>query len=178
MRILPLIALAYIWGDNKWSQSTLFQYCRLSPTSNAATVHRLLLYHWKLPTPTLIISVLGGTGDFELQPKVKQAIKNGLVKAAETTGAWIITNGLNCGASKEVGSALKNAFKRNNRIPCIGITPWGIVQGRENLIGPDVSWNFKKFSDLIGIDSDVDMKLQRGVCACSYTIIVDIDMRL
>ncbi|XP_075251277.1 transient receptor potential cation channel subfamily M member 1-like isoform X3 [Convolutriloba macropyga] len=112
-------------------------YCRLSPTSNAATVHRLLLYHWKLPTPTLIISVLEGTGDFELQPKVKQAIKNGLVKAAETTGAWIITNGLNCGASKEVGSALKNAFKRNNRIPCIGITPWGIVQGRENLIGPD-----------------------------------------
>ena len=105
---------------------------------NAAMVSKLLLNVWKLPVPNLLISVLGGTTDFELQPKVKQSIKTGLVQAAETTGAWIITNGLNCGASKEVGSALKNAFKRNNRIPCIGVTPWGIVQGKEGMIGIEV----------------------------------------
>ena len=119
--------------------SLIFKYCRMDCETTPSTVTHLLMKIWKLPLPTLIVSVHGGARDFELQPKIKPMIKNGLIKAAETTGAWIITNGLNCGASKEVGSAVKNAFRRNHRIPCVGIAAWGLVEGRDQLVGRDVS---------------------------------------
>ena len=124
----------------------VLQYCRIADDTPQKLVQTLLVKVWKLALPTLVISVLGGTGDFELQPKVKQSLKHGLIKAAETTGAWIITNGLNCGASKDVGSAVKNVYKRNNKIPCIGITPWGIVQGRDQLTGEDVRYFYQNFT--------------------------------
>lgn len=47
--------------------------------------------------PKLVISVHGGVQNFKLPSKVKQVFGKGLVKAAETTGAWILTEGINTG---------------------------------------------------------------------------------
>lgn len=52
---------------------------------------------WQLELPTLLISVHGGLQNFDLQPKLKQVFGKGLIKAAVTTGAWIITGGVNTG---------------------------------------------------------------------------------
>ena len=46
---------------------------------------------WKLEKPQLILSVTGGAKNFSLPTKMKNAFKRGLVKAAESTNAWIIT---------------------------------------------------------------------------------------
>lgn len=47
--------------------------------------------------PKLVISVHGGIQNFKMSSNLKEAFSQGLVKAAETTGAWIITEGVNSG---------------------------------------------------------------------------------
>lgn len=47
--------------------------------------------------PKILISVHGGVQNFELHPRIKQVVGKGLIKAAVTTGAWILTGGVNTG---------------------------------------------------------------------------------
>ena len=51
----------------------------------------LLTSYWKLKVPNLVISVTGGAKSFSLKPRLKEAFSKGLIKVAESTGAWIIT---------------------------------------------------------------------------------------
>lgn len=60
-------------------------------------VLQLLQKHWGLALPKLLITVHGGILNFDLQPKLKRVFRKGLLKAARTTGAWIITGGTNTG---------------------------------------------------------------------------------
>lgn len=62
-----------------------------------------MLKEWHMELPKLVISVHGGMQKFELHPRIKQLIGKGLIKAAVTTGAWIVTGGVNAGKSKTVG---------------------------------------------------------------------------
>lgn len=48
--------------------------------------------------PKILISVHGGVQNFELHPRIKQVVGKGLINAAVTTGAWILTGGVNTGA--------------------------------------------------------------------------------
>lgn len=57
----------------------------------------LMLREWQMELPKLVISVHGGAENFPLPPKVSQAFCKGLLRAAETTGAWIFTDGINTG---------------------------------------------------------------------------------
>lgn len=75
-----------------------FQYVRLSSyDSKADQVLQLLQNHWGLDLPKLLITVHGGILNFDLQPKLKRVFRKGLLKAAKTTGAWIVTGGTNTG---------------------------------------------------------------------------------
>uniref|UniRef100_A0A3B4BJF4 TRPM SLOG domain-containing protein n=1 Tax=Periophthalmus magnuspinnatus TaxID=409849 RepID=A0A3B4BJF4_9GOBI len=99
----------------------------------------LMLKEWQMERPKLLLSVYGGSKNFSLSPKVEQAFSKGLVTAALSTGAWILTNGINTGASKYVGEAVKiygghDLRKRNT----VGITPWGVIDNNADLIGRDV----------------------------------------
>lgn len=47
--------------------------------------------------PKLLLSVQGGSENFTLSPKVEQAFSKGLITAALSTGAWILTDGINTG---------------------------------------------------------------------------------
>ena len=76
----------------------VFQYVRLSSyDTKADQVLQLLQNHWGLDLPKLLITVHGGILNFDLQPKLKRVFRKGLLKAAKTTGAWIITGGTNTG---------------------------------------------------------------------------------
>ncbi|XP_052279179.1 transient receptor potential cation channel subfamily M member 3-like isoform X3 [Dreissena polymorpha] len=116
------------------------QYVRLSSyDSKADQVLQLLLTQWGLELPKLLITVHGGILNFDLQPKLKRVFRKGLLKAAKTTGAWIITGGTNTGVTRHVGDAISDrSLKAKNKIIAIGIAPWGIVENKEELIGKDV----------------------------------------
>jgi len=58
---------------------------------------QLLQQQWGLELPKLLISVHGGIANFDLHPKLKHVCYRGLLQAAKTTGAWIVTGGTNTG---------------------------------------------------------------------------------
>lgn len=92
---------------------------------------------WGLTMPNLIISVTGGAQNFVVPASMKKAFKEGLYKAAASTGAWIISGGTNTGVMKLVGEAIADEFyiggphKRNLTI--LGVVTWGIVDIKEEL---------------------------------------------
>uniref|UniRef100_A0A8B9GCP4 non-specific serine/threonine protein kinase n=1 Tax=Amazona collaria TaxID=241587 RepID=A0A8B9GCP4_9PSIT len=115
------------------------KYIRLSYDSSLEQLMHLMVKEWQMELPKLVISVHGGIQNFRLPSKVKQVFCKGLVKAAETTGAWIITEGVNSGVSKHVGDALKGRSSPHLRkIFAVGIPPWGIIENQSDLIGKDV----------------------------------------
>lgn len=60
----------------------------------------------------------------------------GVVKLADSSGAWVVTEGRNRGVMQLVGRALRNRVAEGDKalspLPCIGISTWGRVT-RENL---------------------------------------------
>ncbi|CAB1339166.1 unnamed protein product [Coregonus sp. 'balchen'] len=98
-----------------------------------------MLNEWQMELPKILISVHGGIQNFDLHPRIKQVVGKGLIKAAVTTGAWILTGGVNTGVAKHVGDALKEHCSRSSRKICtIGVAPWGVIENRNDLIGRDV----------------------------------------
>lgn len=121
------------------SHSYRAKYLRLSYDSRPESILRLMLKEWQMELPKILISVHGGVQNFELHPRIKQVVGKGLVKAAVTTGAWILTGGVNTGVAKHVGDALKEHCSRSSRKICtIGIAPWGVIENRNDLIGRDI----------------------------------------
>ncbi|CAF0940636.1 unnamed protein product [Adineta steineri] len=110
-------------------------YLRLAYDTNPGQIVHLFTKQWRLQLPNLIVSIHGGIQNFDLQPRLRQVLKRGLLKAAKTAGAWIFTSGINTGAVKHVGDALYMRSKIRSNIVVIGIAPWGIIQGREQLKG-------------------------------------------
>ncbi|KAJ4937685.1 hypothetical protein JOQ06_002317 [Pogonophryne albipinna] len=115
-------------------------YIRVSYDTKPDNILHLMVKDWQLELPTLLISVHGGLQNFDLSPKLKQVFGKGLIKAAVTTGAWIITGGVNTGVMRHVGEALKDhSSKSRGKVCAIGIAPWGILENKEDLIGKDVT---------------------------------------
>ncbi|EJW73028.1 hypothetical protein WUBG_16063, partial [Wuchereria bancrofti] len=75
-----------------------------------------------------------------LQPKLARVFRKGLLKAAKTTGAWIITAGINAGVVRQVAAAVDGSgsvSRVRSKIVTIGIAPWGLLKKRDNLLGQD-----------------------------------------
>lgn len=129
---------AYGCIDFRGTHTNKAQYIRLSYDTKPESVLSLLLREWCLERPKLLITITGGKANFELQPRIKRNLRRGLLKAAKTTGAWIVTGGTNTGVNKHVGDALmseKSPRIKGGRVVSIGITPWGIVERRAELVG-------------------------------------------
>jgi hypothetical protein len=82
---------------------------------------------WNLKPPKLVISMVGSSQAFEMNVLDRNAIFHEVMNVAKETEAWVTTIGLDSGISKYVGEA-KEAT--NAKVPLIGITPWGLVEGR------------------------------------------------
>ena len=54
----------------------------------------------KIHKPKLIICVVGGSADFEVDKVIKESFKKGIMKAANATDTWIVTSGINAGVCK------------------------------------------------------------------------------
>jgi hypothetical protein len=89
---------------------------------------------WQLQAPKLIISVTGGAQKFTIPQRMKKAFKRGLIKAAASTGAWIITGGTNAGVMRLVGEAVADEFHaQSNNLVVLGIATWGKIALRDKM---------------------------------------------
>ncbi|XP_060111450.1 transient receptor potential cation channel subfamily M member 4 [Heteronotia binoei] len=114
------------------------KFIRLSDTSNSAAAYALVTNHWKIPHPNLVVSVVGGEGEVQVRAWLKDVLRKGLVKAAQSTGAWIMTGGLHAGVGKYVGEAVRDhttaSTNSSTQVVAMGIAPWGMVENRHCLV--------------------------------------------
>uniref|UniRef100_A0A2K5ELM0 Transient receptor potential cation channel subfamily M member 2 n=1 Tax=Aotus nancymaae TaxID=37293 RepID=A0A2K5ELM0_AOTNA len=105
------------------------KYVRVSQDTPSSVIFHLMTQHWGLDVPNLLISVTGGAKNFNMKPRLKSIFRRGLVKVAQTTGAWIITGGSHAGVMKQVGEAVRDfslsrSYKEGEVIT-IGVATWG-----------------------------------------------------
>ncbi|XP_053387178.1 transient receptor potential cation channel subfamily M member 2-like isoform X2 [Mercenaria mercenaria] len=141
-------------------------YIRLCPTTEMENLWTLLTDHWKLPIPKLLISVTGGAQRFDLNPRLKAVFKRGLINAATTTGAWIITGGTATGVMQFVGEAVRDHLitlgSSENNIVALGIATWGCIANREALDGEEdqglfpATYSLEDVSEVKGRDVPLD----------------------
>ncbi|KAJ0070569.1 hypothetical protein NL108_016259, partial [Boleophthalmus pectinirostris] len=113
-------------------------YIRVSSDTKPELLYELLTEQWKLSPPNLLISVTGGAKNFYLKARLKSMFHRGLIKVAQTTGAWILTGGTNTGVMKHVGQAVRDhalsSSVSGGHIVAIGVATWGILHNRDVLV--------------------------------------------
>uniref|UniRef100_A0A3P8WYP9 Transient receptor potential cation channel, subfamily M, member 4a n=1 Tax=Cynoglossus semilaevis TaxID=244447 RepID=A0A3P8WYP9_CYNSE len=125
-------------------------FLRLSWNTPPSMLYTLMTTHWGLPAPNLVVSVVGGEGSTKMKTWVREVLRQGLVKASQSTGAWILTAGLREGVGRCVGEAVRDhataaASISLSKVVAIGIAPWGLVHNREQLVNPQGSFPAKYY---------------------------------
>ncbi|XP_060030128.1 transient receptor potential cation channel subfamily M member 4 isoform X4 [Erinaceus europaeus] len=118
-------------------------FLRLSDRTDPATVYNLVTRTWGLRAPNLVVSVLGGSGAPALHTWLQDLLRRGLVRAAQSTGAWIVTGGLHTGIGRHVGVAVRDhqmASTGGTKVVAMGVAPWGVVRNRDTLTNPKGSF--------------------------------------
>ncbi|RXN16987.1 transient receptor potential cation channel subfamily M member 2 [Labeo rohita] len=117
------------------------EYIRVSSDTSCESLYQLMTEHWKLRSPNLLISVTGGAKNFYIKTHLKDKFRRGLIKVAQTTGAWILTGGTHTGVMKHVGMAVRDytlsSGLTEGQIVVIGVAPWGVIHNRQALIHPE-----------------------------------------
>eukprot|EP00116_Pleurobrachia_bachei_P017339 sb/3477601/ len=76
------------------------QYMRIAVDNGHADtikkMERLFTEFWKLNEPDLLISVTGGAKSFAVSNDICKSFQQGLLSAAKSTNAWLVTGGQNC----------------------------------------------------------------------------------
>ncbi len=73
-------------------------------------MRELLVDYWEILTPRrphLALSLIGGAKGFRMEGKKKETFKRGLIEAAKSTNALVLTGGTNTGSMKLVGEAIR-----------------------------------------------------------------------
>ena len=113
------------------------QYIRVENQTNAGDMIKFMYSRkgWQLEHPKLILSVIGCAHRFTLPYRLKKAFKRGLIKAATSTGAWIISGGTNSGVGRLVGEAVAEEYIEytNPDIVLLGIATWGKIAMRREM---------------------------------------------
>ncbi|XP_036366249.1 uncharacterized protein LOC115221043 [Octopus sinensis] len=119
------------------------KFVRVDHQTPMDIIINLIIYQWDFSLPNLLISVIGGREDVQLNEPTKEALGHSLVKAARTTDAWIISEGLHRGAVKYIGEAIsdnENKVADMKTVKIIGIAPWNCVQNKESLVNKEGLW--------------------------------------
>ncbi|XP_077072333.1 transient receptor potential cation channel subfamily M member 2-like isoform X3 [Siphateles boraxobius] len=117
------------------------KYVRVSSDTCESLCYKLMTEQWKLRSPNLLISVTGGAKNFYMKNHLKDKFRRGLIKVAQTTGAWILTGGTHAGVMKHVGMAVRDyslsSGLMEGQIVVIGVAPWGVIHNSDSLIHPE-----------------------------------------
>uniref|UniRef100_A0A673AXR3 Transient receptor potential cation channel subfamily M member 4-like n=1 Tax=Sphaeramia orbicularis TaxID=375764 RepID=A0A673AXR3_9TELE len=114
-------------------------FVRLSCDTSPQIIYTLMTSHWGLPSPNLVVSVVAGEGHEKVKMWVRDVLRNGLIRAAQRTGAWILTGGLREGVARCVGEAVRDYEAGapalcKKKVIAVGMAPWGMVHNRQQLI--------------------------------------------
>ncbi|KAL7870048.1 hypothetical protein AOLI_G00140360 [Acnodon oligacanthus] len=120
-------------------------FLRLSWDTPPATAYTIMTSQWGLPKPNLVLSVAGGVGRSKVKTWVREVLRQGLVRAAQSTGAWIVSGGLREGVGRFLGEAVRDhataaSSDSLTKVVAVGIAPWGLVDHREQLVNPEGSF--------------------------------------
>ncbi|XP_078671110.1 transient receptor potential cation channel subfamily M member-like 2 isoform X2 [Branchiostoma floridae x Branchiostoma belcheri] len=122
----------YFSGFGNLTQTSPF--VKVTPAVDPAVLWDLMKEHWRLKEPSLIVSVAGGAQKFFLKNRLKDAFIRSLMKASQSTDAWILTGGTNSGIMKCVGEAVRDQVSNFATSPvAIGIATWGSIDNRKSL---------------------------------------------
>ncbi|XP_062862686.1 transient receptor potential cation channel subfamily M member 2 [Trichomycterus rosablanca] len=117
------------------------KYIRVSSETSSDLLYQLMTELWQLQPPNLLISVTGGAKNFDMKTQLKNKFRRGLIKVAQTTGAWILTGGTHAGVMKHVGRAVRDYNLSSNavegQIVAIGVATWGVIHNRQALVHPE-----------------------------------------
>ncbi|KAM7372502.1 hypothetical protein PAMP_009666 [Pampus punctatissimus] len=132
-------------GGKTGSKKEKDQFLRLSCDTSPQIIYTLMTTHWGLPSPNLVVSVVGGEGHEKIKTWVRDVLRNGLVKAAQSTGAWILTGGLREGVARCVGEAVRDhgaaaPALSQKKVIAVGLAPWGLVHNRQRLVSAQGSF--------------------------------------
>ncbi|XP_054628683.1 transient receptor potential cation channel subfamily M member 6 isoform X3 [Dunckerocampus dactyliophorus] len=138
-RVSPTDAYGTIDFQDSATRVCRAKFVRVAVDTKPEALLQLMLKEWQMERPKLLFTVHGGCENFTLPPKLKQSFSKGLITAARSTDAWILTDGINTGVSKYVGEAVKTFGGHNLRKrSTVGITPWGVIDNNTDLIGRNV----------------------------------------
>lgn len=86
------------------------------PDAEVKDIADVMLTEWNLPVPRIAVFILSSVGELSTWHNSRQigAFKKGIVKAANTTSMWLVTNGLDTGVSKLIGDAIENELKERS----------------------------------------------------------------
>ncbi|XP_016071999.1 PREDICTED: transient receptor potential cation channel subfamily M member 5 [Miniopterus natalensis] len=97
----------------------------------------LLIAEWHLPAPNLVVSLVGMERPFTMKSWLRDVLRKGLVKAAQSTGAWILTSALQVGLARYVGQSVRDhslaSTSTKARVVAVGIASLGRVLHRRLL---------------------------------------------
>ncbi|XP_036030310.1 LOW QUALITY PROTEIN: transient receptor potential cation channel subfamily M member 5 [Onychomys torridus] len=110
------------------------------PSSVAPSMlFELLLTEWHLPAPNLVVSLVGEERPFAMKSWLRDVLRKGLVKAAQSTGAWILTSALRVGLARHVGQAVRDhslaSTSTKVRVVAIGMASLDRILHRQLLDG-------------------------------------------
>uniref|UniRef100_A0A3Q1G954 Transient receptor potential cation channel, subfamily M, member 5 n=2 Tax=Acanthochromis polyacanthus TaxID=80966 RepID=A0A3Q1G954_9TELE len=120
------------------STKTRGKFMRVRSNTDPVLIYQMLTEEWGLAPPHLVVAVVGGDELAQMKPWLRDTLRKGLVKAAQSTGAWILTNGLRFGITKHLGQAVRDhslaSTSSKVRVVAIGIAPWNMIHNREALL--------------------------------------------
>ncbi|XP_060924381.1 transient receptor potential cation channel subfamily M member 5 [Limanda limanda] len=131
-------------GDIDFTGSTKKRgkFVRVSSNTDPVRIYQMLTEEWGLSPPHLVVALVGGDELAQMKPWLRDTLRKGLVKAAQSTGAWILTNGLRFGITKHLGQAVRDhslaSTSSKVRVVAIGIAPWNMIHNREALLSAKV----------------------------------------
>ena len=82
------------------------QYIRLAFDSRPDHILQLLTCEWGIELPKLAITVHGGNANFELNPRLKRVLHEGILRAAKTTGTVHLSGQVSIGFISSFDSLL------------------------------------------------------------------------
>ncbi|NWZ02018.1 TRPM5 protein, partial [Loxia curvirostra] len=113
------------------------KFMKVQSTIHPGIIFEVMLNKWKLPAPNLVISLVGGEEDFQMKPWLRDTLKKGFIKAAESTGAWIFTSALRVGVTRHLVQAVRDLALASTSstlsVIAVGITSLREIQHREIL---------------------------------------------
>ncbi|PWA29146.1 hypothetical protein CCH79_00006272, partial [Gambusia affinis] len=114
------------------------KFVRVCSNTDPVLIYKMLTEDWGLSPPHLVVALVGGDELAQMKPWLRDTLRKGLVKAAQSTGAWILTNGLRFGITKHLGQAVRDhslaSTSSKVRVVAIGIAPWNMIHNREALL--------------------------------------------